>query len=77
MMHSNPFSDFGHDISSLQNDLRGKADNYEVHVLRGSLDRLERSVDMAREEHRSEINGLLARIEELEARVLNLLEPPS
>lgn len=72
VMHSNPFTDYGHDIRSLQNDIRQKADNYEVSSLRSTLDRLERSVDMGRDEHRREVDGLRARIEELEERLMQL-----
>jgi polyhydroxyalkanoate synthesis regulator phasin len=71
-MHSNPFTDYGHDIRNLQSELQRKADNHEVSSLRGDLDRLERSVDMGRDEHRREVDGLRSRIEELEARLTQL-----
>ena len=72
MMHTNPFSAVGYDLSDLRRQIAEKADNHEIHSLRGTLDRLERSVDMARNEHRSEIDGLCSRCEILEARLLAL-----
>lgn len=66
MMHSNPFSTVGHDLSELRRSIEQKADRHEVSSLHSNVDRLERSIDMARDEQRREIDGLRARVEELE-----------
>lgn len=71
-MHQNPFSPAGYDHSHLERQLQNKAGQYEVTALRSTLDRLERSIDMARQEHRAEIDGLRARCEQLEKLVLEL-----
>lgn len=71
-MHTNPFTSTGYDLSDLQRQVSQKADHHEVLSLSGNVDRLERSVDAGRSEHRSEIDGLRARIERLEALVLEL-----
>lgn len=71
-MHTNPFSSTGYDLADLQRQIARKADDHEVHSLRSSLDRVERSSDMARDEQRREIDGLRARCERLEALVLEL-----
>lgn len=65
MMHSNPFSSTGYDISDLQRQVSQKADSYEVSALRSSLDRVEHSVDMGRDEHRREVDELRSRCERL------------
>lgn len=71
-MHTNPFTAAGHDLSDLQRQVHQKADAHEVRSLASDVDRLERSVDAGRSEHRSEVDGLRARIERLEALVLEL-----
>ena len=65
-MHSNPFSSVGYDIADLRRQIDQKADKYEIHSLGSSLDRVERSVDMARDEHRREIDELRSRCERME-----------
>lgn len=72
MMHTNPYSAVGYDILDIKRQIAGKVDSYEIHALRSTVDRLERSIDMARNEHRSEIDGLRSRIEAVEARLLAL-----
>lgn len=71
-MHQNPFTPAGYDHAHLERQIQQKADNYEVTSLRSTLDRLERSVDMAREEHRRELDGLRSRCEQLERLVQEL-----
>jgi len=66
MMHSNPFTSTGYDISDLQRQVSQKADSYEISSLRSSLDRVEHSVDMGRDEHRREVDELRSRCERLE-----------
>jgi hypothetical protein len=71
-MHQNPFSPGGYDYSHLERQFQQKADEHEIIALRSTVDRLERSIDVAREEHRSELDGLRSRCERLEALVLEL-----
>lgn len=71
-MQQNPFSPAGYGHSHLERQLQNKADQYEVTAICSTLDRLERSIDMARQEHRAEIDGLRARCERLEELVLEL-----
>ncbi len=71
-MHQNPFTPGGYDYSHLERQIHEKVDRHEIHSLSSTLDRLERSVDMAREEHRSELDRLRSRCDRLEALVLEL-----
>lgn len=71
-MHSNPFSSVGYDLADLRRQIDQKVEKYEIHSLQSSLDRIERSVDMARDEHRGELDRLRSRCERLEALVLEL-----
>lgn len=71
-MHQNPFLPGGYDYSHLERQIQQKADQHEIYSLRSTVDRLERSIDMAREEHRAELDGLRARCERLEALVQEL-----
>lgn len=71
-MHSNPFSSVGYDLSDIHRQLNQKADQHEIHSLRSTLERIERSIDMARDEQRREIDSLRSRCERLETLVLEL-----
>lgn len=71
-MHSNPFSAVGYDLSDLRRQVDQKVGKYEFHSLQSALDRVEHSVDMARNEHRREIDELRARCDRLSAIVQEL-----
>lgn len=69
MQRSSPFTDYGHDIKALQQNLCQKADAHEIHTLNSNVARLERSLWEAS----AEIDGLRHRIEELQEIVNNLV----
>lgn len=62
-MHSNPFTDYGHDIRELRSAIDRKPDSHELHEINRRLDRLEHSL----REACSTIDGFLSRLQELEA----------
>lgn len=64
-MLSHPFSEFGHDLRSLEGKIERKADSHEVASLARAVDRLEHSV----QELRAENDELRSRCERLEEAV--------
>jgi len=69
-MHTNPFTDGGHDLSDLRRQIERKADEHELHSIRSDVARLER----ANGELRAEIDGLRGRCERM-AEVIRELNP--
>ena len=64
-MHSNSFSAVGYDLRNLESKIDRKAEQYEIHALRRSVDSLEHSL----REARAETDGLRYRIEMLEENI--------
>ena len=64
-MHSNPFSAAGYDLRNRKSKIDKKAEQYEIHALRSSVDSLEHSL----REARAETDGLRYRVETLEENI--------
>ena len=61
-MHTNPFTATGYDLQDLRNQINRKADERELHTIRGQMDNLERT----NRELSSEVASLRRRCEVLE-----------
>lgn len=67
-MNQAPWTDIGSlqsDVRQLRDELRNKAKDYEIHALNSRVDSLERACGQLR----SEIDGLLSRMQEMEANI--------
>lgn len=68
MIHTNPFTPTGYELSELKREIQQKADRHETTSLRGTMDSLERTL----RELSTEIIELRSRNERLEEAVRDL-----